>query len=367
MILASSSPQRKKLIQYVTYETKCLSVETDETFDPKLSIDVNIMNVAKNKALAVIEKFNVENDVVIGADTVVRVGEEILLKPKDYNDAYRMISLYKENDVEVISGVCVAYVINGKVNIETFFDISWIKFSNLTDENIKQWLDQEDYLDCSGAIKIEKVQEIFEVEIEGSMSNIIGLPLEKLTSLHLAHLEDDRFDVLYEEQIETPLRRTRSTSRIIPYDGEHVYFLKQTNRTNELGYILIGGGCTLDEEILEAGQRELLEEAGIVVDNIKPLGVSYIYHERPDAYLGMDKFWVHQFMSFAKVVEFKHHERLEYEENMIKGVEKVTLDKAIEMFEEQEEKFKDAENKFFYWFNLGVIDALKKMKNLIEN
>ncbi len=367
MILASSSPQRKKLIQYVTYETKCLSVDTDETFDPNLTIDVNIMNVAKNKALAVIEKYNVDNEVVIGADTIVRVGEEILLKPKDYDDAYRMISLYKENDVEVISGVCVAYVVNGKVNIETFIEISWIKFNNITDEGIKNWLSQDDYLDCSGAIKIEKVQSIFDVEVEGSMSNIIGLPLEKLTALHLAHLVDDRFEVLYEDEIETPLRRTRSTSRIIPFDGEFVYLIKQTDRTNNLGYSLIGGGCTLDEEILEAGQRELLEEAGIVVKNVTPLGVSYIYHERPDEYLGVDKFWAHQFMSFAKVVEFKQPELLDYEENFIKGIEKVTLDEAIKLFSEQEENFKNAENKFFYWFNLGVVEALKKMKSIIEN
>ncbi len=367
MILASSSPQRKRLIQYVTYETECLSVETDETFDSKLTVDVNIMNVAKGKALAVIEKYNVKNDVVIGADTIVRVGEEILLKPKDYDDAYRMISLYKENDVEVISGVCVAYVINGEVNIETFVEISWIKFNNITDESIKNWLAQDDYLDCSGGIKIEKVNDLFDVEVEGSISNIIGLPLEKLTSLHLAHIADDRFEVLYEDEIETPLRRTRSTSRIIPFDGEYVYFLNQTNRTNDLGYILLGGGCTLDEEILEAGKRELIEEAGIVVEDVKPLGVSYIYHERPDEYLGVDKFWVHQFMSYGKVVEFKQHERLEYEQNMIKGVEKVTIDEAIRMFSEQEDKFKNAENTFFYWFNLGVVDALKKMKNLLEN
>ncbi len=366
MILASSSPQRKRLIQYVTYETECLSVDTDETFDPKLPIDENIKNVAKNKALAVIEKYNVDNDVVIGADTIVRVGEEILLKPTDYDDAYRMISLYKENDVEVISGVCVAYVVNGKVNIETFIEISWIKFNNVTDESIKQWLALDDYLDCSGAIKIEKVKGLFEVEIEGSVSNIIGLPLEKLTSLHLAHIVDDRFEVLHEDQVETPLRRTRSTSRIIPFDGEFVYFIKQTNRTNDLGYSLIGGGCTLDEEILEAGQRELLEEAGMVVENVTPLGVSYIYHERPDDYLGVDKFWAHQFMSFAKVVEVKNHERLDYEENFIKGIEKATIDEAIQIFTEQEEKFKNAENTFFYWFNLGVVDALKKMKKLIE-
>ncbi len=367
MILASSSPQRKRLIQYVTYETKCLSVDTDETFDPKLPIDVNIMNVAKNKALAVIEKYNVDNEVVIGADTIVRVGEEILLKPNDYDDAYRMISLYKENDVEVISGVCVAYVVEGKVNLETFIEISWIKFKNVTDEGIKNWLSQDDYLDCSGAIKIEKVQNIFDVEVEGSMSNIIGLPLEKLTSLHLVHIVDDRFAVLYEDQIETPLTRTRSTSRIIPFDGEFVYLIKQTDRTNNLGYSLIGGGCTLDEEILEAGQRELLEEAGIVVDGVTPLGVSYIYHERPDEYLGIDKFWAHQFMSFGRVVEFKQSERLDYEENFIKGIEKVTLDEAIKMFSEQEEKFKNADNKFFYWFNLGVVEALKKMKNIVEN
>ncbi len=366
MILASSSLQRHQLIKYVTYETKCLSVEVDETFDEKLDVYENIKEVAKKKALAVIEEYNIQNDLVIGADTIVCLGEKVLLKPKDYDDAYSMIKSYSENDTEIVSGVCVAYVKNGVVNAETFVDTSWVTFGQITDENIKAWLAEDDYLTCSGAIKIEKVQKYFKSEIAGSVSNIIGLPLEKLTSLYLAHIKDDRFKTIHEDQLTTPLTRARSTSRVIPVEDGHIYLLKQVDRTNDEGYVLLGGGCTLDEEILEAGKREVLEEAGLIVENLKPLTVAYVYHERKDEFLGIDRYWLHQFMSYGEVKGFVEAEPLEYEKDIFKGVVKVSLDEAIEIFENQEIKYENAENAFFAWFNRGVADTLKIVKSELE-
>ncbi len=181
MVLASNSPQRKALIKYITKDVDFLAVETDEAFLEELDIYENVKNVAKNKALAVIEKFGIKNDVVVGVDTIVSSVGEILLKPNSYDEAYRMIESYNNNDTEIISGVCIAVVGDGEVNTKTYFESSFVKFSDVTDEKIKLWLAQDDYLGCSGAIKIEKVQNIFETKITGSISNIIGLPLESLS------------------------------------------------------------------------------------------------------------------------------------------------------------------------------------------
>ncbi len=366
MILASSSPQRKKLIRYVDSGIESLSVEVDETFDENIDVYENVMNIAKKKALAVIEKHNVHHDVVIGCDTIVVQGDKVLLKPIDYDDAYKMIQSYNDTDTEIVSGVCVATVVNGKVNVETFIETSWVRFSNVMDENIKGWLAEDDYLECSGAIKIEKVQKYFDVEIEGSISNIIGLPLEKLTTFYLSHIEHNDFPTLYEDMRETKITRTRSASRVIPFDGEYVYFIKQKNYTGDIGYVLVGGGCVLFEDLLEAAKRETLEETGFIIEDLKPLGVSYVYNERDDRLFGREKYWLHQFISYGKVVEIKDHSRLDYEVEMIESVDKMTIDAAIQTFKDQEEKYKNKENKFFYRFNLGVIKALEIMKEQIE-
>lgn len=363
MILASSSPQRKKLIQYIDKETQCLSVDTDETFLDELTPYDNVMEIAKRKAIAVIKKYDIDNNTVIGCDTIVLNNSKVLTKPKDYDDAFNMISSYNNSDTEIVSGVCVSYVRNGKIHSETFVETSWVTFSNITKESIEAWLSEEDYLDCSGAIKIEKIQKYFDVEIEGSISNIIGLPLEKLTAFYTSHISDDRFPVLYEDLIETPVTRTRSTSRVIPFDGENVYFLKQIDRTKDIGYVLIGGGCTLDENIFQAGMREVHEETGIVVEDLKPIGVSYIYHERHDDFLGDDRFWYNQFISYGKVLDFQKSERLDYEEKIIIEIVKMPINEAINLFEKQNKQYIDAENKFFYWFNKGVVEALNILKN----
>ncbi len=367
MILASSSPQRQRLVRYIDSEIKSLTVDVDETFDKNLDVYDNVMEVAKKKALAVIEKFEVNNEMVIGCDTIVVQGNEVLVKPVDYDDAYRMIKSYNNKDTEIVSGVCVAYVVDGKVHTETFVETSWVRFKNITEEGIKAWLEEEDYLGCSGAIKIEKVQKYFDVEIEGSISNIIGLPLEKLTTFYTSHVEHDSFPTLYEDLNTTQLTRTRSTSRVIPFDGEYVYFVNMKDKTDDVGYTLIGGGCTLFEDIFEAGKREVIEETGFIVGDLEPLGVSYIYHERKDEFLGYDKFWLHQFMSFAKIEEIKEHHRLDYEVDMISSIDKMTIDEAIVTFKEQNKKYKNHSNKFFYWFNSGVVEALELMKKKLEN
>ncbi len=206
MILASTSQQRKNLINYISSDVKFMSSKTDEKFFNNLTVYENIKNVAKNKALAVFSNYSIKNNIIISADTVVSIDKKILLKPKSYDEAFNMIKLYESNTGEVISGVCIAIVENGKVTTREFTESSYIKFNNVTDDNIKKWLLMDDYLSCSGAIKIEKVKDIFDIEIMGSISNIIGLPLERL-SKELVSIDSSIFklvtinDVLMVENI----------------------------------------------------------------------------------------------------------------------------------------------------------------------
>ncbi len=181
MILASSSKQRKELLQEHGYKFEILSVDTDEIFNKEKTIYENIVNVANNKAIATIDKYSIVDDVVIAADTVVYCDNKILLKPVSYDDAIAMLKLYKANIVYVISGVSVIVVDSyGNKTVNKFYDESKVIFNNLTDEDIIDWLSLDEYKYCSGALKIEYSIKHMDVNIEGSISNITGLPMEKL-------------------------------------------------------------------------------------------------------------------------------------------------------------------------------------------
>ncbi len=184
MILASSSRQRKKLLEEHGYKFKVLSVETDEIFDEGKSIYENIVDVAYNKAIATINKFNIVSNIVIAADTVVYCNNKILLKPRNYDDAMSMLNMYKDSVVYVISGVSVVEVDKiGNIMVNNFYDESKVIFNDLTDEEISKWLDLGEYKYCSGALKIEYAIRHMNVSTGGSISNITGLPMEKLNTL----------------------------------------------------------------------------------------------------------------------------------------------------------------------------------------
>ncbi len=371
MILASSSPQRKELIKYITSDAVLLSVDTDESFDANLNIYENIIEVAKNKALAVIEKHKIDNDMVIGADTVVSSNGQVLLKPKSYDEAFKMIKGYSENDTEIISGVCIVIIKNGNISIKTFTESSFVRFKNLTDEKIKEWLSKDDYLGCSGAIKIEKVEKIFDLEIEGSVSNIIGLPVEKL-SHEIFYLSDSRFKELYRDNLKNKNIRIRSASRVLPMEGDKIFFSRQKNNDGDLGYALIGGGCSIEEDLIIGGMREVEEEAGFIVENLTPIGSAIILNERSEKSQnkrldGLGDVAYYHYICYGNIIEKKEHHRLDYELDMIDSIVGFEIDEAIELFKKQNKQWKNATNDFFYKFNIGVIEALEELKKIKSN
>ncbi len=196
MILASSSKQRKKLMEAMFNEFQVLSVDVDETFQEGFSLYENIVEVAFKKAMAVVDHFNIKDDYVIATDTVVYFDGKILLKPKDYDDAFNMIKGYEDKKQEVVSGFVFLKIENGKIVYgKKKAVVSYVSFNNLTDEAIKEWLKEDLYHFCSGGFMVEKVEKLFDMTIEGSYSNIIGLPLEEIQEvckeLHIETIGND--------------------------------------------------------------------------------------------------------------------------------------------------------------------------------
>lgn len=181
MILGSSSKQRKKIMSMLFDDFDVYVSTCDEVFDDKKSVYENVKQIALDKCYSIIQNENIKNDTIVCCDTVCYLDGKVLLKPKSYDEAFTMIKSYNDKEQEVISGVCVLTIKDGVV-VNTYSDtiVSRISFYNLTDEKIHTWLETGFYIHSAGGLMIEKLSGLFDMEIDGSYSNIIGLPLEDL-------------------------------------------------------------------------------------------------------------------------------------------------------------------------------------------
>lgn len=181
MILGSSSKQRKKIMSMLFDDFDVFVSDCDEVFDDNKSVYDNVKQIAYDKCYAIKQAENIKNDTIVCCDTVCYLDGNVLLKPKSYDEAFNMIKSYNDKQQEVISGVCVITIKDGEV-CECYSDtiVSCITFTNLTDDKIRAWLDEGLYIHSAGGLMIEKLSGLFDMDIDGSYSNIIGLPLEAL-------------------------------------------------------------------------------------------------------------------------------------------------------------------------------------------
>lgn len=174
IILASASPRRKELLTVAGVEFDIVVKDVDETVpDGTLPIEAAKMT-AKKKALAVAKDF--EDCTVIGADTIVVTNGKILGKPADKDDACRMLRMLSGIEHEVITGVCIA---SGE-KIDNFAVTSKVKFYELTDEEIKNYVATGEPMDKAGSYGIQGRGCTLVEKIEGDYFNIVGLPVAEV-------------------------------------------------------------------------------------------------------------------------------------------------------------------------------------------
>lgn len=176
LILASNSPRRKEILTNAGFSFKVISSDYEEkafSDDPYITATTFALNKAKSVFNGLKNKDNV---VVLGSDTVVYYNGKILGKPIDENDAIRMLKELSNNKHSVITGFAL---ITKNQNIIDF-DESQVYFSNLTDGQIKAYVDSGLYKGKAGAYGIQDTEFGLVREYEGSLSNIIGLPIEKV-------------------------------------------------------------------------------------------------------------------------------------------------------------------------------------------
>jgi len=175
IILASKSPRRQELLRLMDIEFRVVLKDVDESYPDDLTPEEVAVYIATKKAEAFDE--TVGDEIVLTADTIVCIDDLILGKPEDAADAFKMLQLLSGRMHRVITGVCLLH----KHQYHSFYDVSEVYFGKLTDNEIKNYVDKYQPFDKAGSYGIQERVGLIGIErINGSYTNVVGLPTEKL-------------------------------------------------------------------------------------------------------------------------------------------------------------------------------------------
>ena len=175
VILASASPRRQELIKLIFDSVEILPADCDETLPEGIGAREAVEYLSKIKNDASSELTEKEN-LVISADTVVAVDNEILGKPVDKEDARRMISLLSGKVHQVYTGVTLS--LNGKA--KTFSEKTNVEFFDLTENEIEEYISSKEPYDKAGAYGIQGKAGLLVKGINGDYYNVVGFPIARL-------------------------------------------------------------------------------------------------------------------------------------------------------------------------------------------
>jgi len=173
LILASGSPRRAEILTAVGWEFEKEAADVDETEFPGEKPDDYVLRLAKIKAETVAA--NHENAFVLGADTIVVIDNQIIGKPKDFNDARRMLKMLSGNWHEVLTGVALIKVSQGNYKTKVDLQKTRVKFAELSDAEIEFLIERGEPLDKAGAYAVQAQAALFIEEIRVDYWNVIGL------------------------------------------------------------------------------------------------------------------------------------------------------------------------------------------------
>lgn len=177
VVLASNSPRRRELLADLGIEFTVRTLKgIDESFPPELPVLEIAEYISRKKAHAYQSEMN-PGELIITADTVVILGDEVLGKPTDSDDARRMLRELSGKTHKVVTGVTI--VTNDKIS--SFSAVTDVEFAQLSDEDINYYVDNYQPLDKAGAYGIQEWIGCMGVRhINGSFYNVMGLPLHRL-------------------------------------------------------------------------------------------------------------------------------------------------------------------------------------------
>ena len=193
IILASASPRRKELLKQMGLEFEVMPSHCEEVITRKIPWEI-VMELSSQKARELVYKAAMDslsddksgndgdgqNVLVIGADTIVAYKDEILGKPKDKDDAVRMLKLLQGKQHSVYTGVSLVYLKEGIAQTRTFVEETKVYVAPMTDEQIEAYVATGEPMDKAGAYGIQGAFGVYICGIEGDYNTIVGLPLARV-------------------------------------------------------------------------------------------------------------------------------------------------------------------------------------------
>ena len=173
VILASQSPRRKELMEFFKIPFSVRAADIDETMDPEKSPIDEVARVSRRKAEATPHN---REDVVIAADTIVVCDGQVLGKPADAEDAFRMLTLLSGRDHQVMTGLTVIHGDRAVVCTE----VTDIHFRQLSPVEIRAYIRTGEPMDKAGAYGIQGGAALFAEKLVGDYYNVMGLPVCRL-------------------------------------------------------------------------------------------------------------------------------------------------------------------------------------------
>jgi septum formation protein len=179
LILASGSPRRREILERLRIPFEVVVANVDETPIAHETAKTLVLRLAKKKAAAIAAQH--PGRWVLAADTTVAYRDHVLGKPKNEKDAQRMLTQLSGKRHEVLTGVCV----RRDNDVFSFCDTTEVQFRSVTPAMIRWYVRTGEPMDKAGAYAIQGTGAFLIQRITGSMTNVVGLPVEKLVTLLL--------------------------------------------------------------------------------------------------------------------------------------------------------------------------------------
>lgn len=178
IVLASQSPRRKALLELIGIHPTVVPSHVEEHTE-ETAPDAVVKDLSRQKAFAVAEKYKDDPALIIGADTIVWFEDHILGKPKDADEAVRMITAYAGHTHEVFTGVTLIRTGNAPKHI-TFCDRSSVEVYPMSQQEIRDYVATGEPFDKAGGYGIQGPFACYVKAIHGDYHNVVGLPIGRL-------------------------------------------------------------------------------------------------------------------------------------------------------------------------------------------
>ena len=187
IILASTSPRRREILSNLNIDFTTISPIFEEIIPPKMPIADIPEYFATEKALSVIPLIQNENNnnIILGVDTMVICDNVIYGKPKDIKEARNTLTMISGKKHTIISGIAAYNQITNKMISKT--SINSIKVAELTEDDINWYLSKNEWVDAAGSYKIQGLFQRYIIELNGSFSSVMGLPIFELYDILKEH------------------------------------------------------------------------------------------------------------------------------------------------------------------------------------